>query len=80
MPVLQASFGTAQERAEIATAKEILCQTPLENLDKTVKALMRERPGKEVREAMLEWLATVPLSEFNRLKAIYLVHFGHTTE
>jgi hypothetical protein len=53
---------------------EILKQTPLQDLDVVLTLLKRHRPAGEVCTALLEEIATAPLSEFNGLKLVYFRH------
>ena len=53
---------------------EILRRTPLEGLDKTVRALKRHRSDAEVRRAMLDLIAGAPLEHFGTLKAVFMAH------
>ncbi|MET0166929.1 MAG: hypothetical protein ABW318_18235 [Vicinamibacterales bacterium] len=53
---------------------EILRRTPLERLDKTVRALKQHRSGAEVRQAMLDLIAGAPLEHFGTLKAVFMAH------
>ena len=52
----------------------ILRRTPLERLEETVRALKRDRPAAEVRQAMLDLIAAAPLEHFGTLKAIFMAH------
>ena len=52
----------------------ILRRTPLERLDKTVRALKRHRSGAELRQAMLDLIAGAPLEHFGTLKAVFMAH------
>lgn len=69
------TLSSRRERAESSTAVELLVQTPIDRLEETVKALKRHRPAKEVRDAMMQRVAAAPLSEFETLKQIFLIHF-----
>jgi CBS domain-containing protein len=62
------------------SAVEVLNRTPLEQLEKKVKELKRHRPAEEVRKAMVERIAHAPLTDFERLKGIYLKHCGDAPE
>ena len=53
---------------------EILRRTPLERLDKTVRALKRHRSRAELRQAMLDLIAGAPLEHFGNLKAVFMAH------
>ena len=53
---------------------EILRRTPLERLDKTVRALKRHRSDAELRQAMLYLIAGAPLEHFGTLKAVFMTH------
>jgi hypothetical protein len=59
---------------ESLPALEILQQTPLERVEETVRALKERRPAAEVRQAMLDLLATAPLAHFATLKGVFLAH------
>ena len=61
---------------EQASAVELLKRTPLDQLEETVRALKKQRPAEEVRKAMVERIASAPLTEFETLKTIYLKHCG----
>jgi hypothetical protein len=39
-----------------------------------VKALKKHRPAAEVRQAMVQLIAAAPLSDFGKLKQIYMTH------
>ena len=52
----------------------ILRRTPLERLDKTVRALKRHRSGAELRQAMLDLIVGAPLEHFGTLKAVFMAH------
>jgi hypothetical protein len=56
------------------TALELLQRTPLDQLEQTVKALKKDRPAAEVRQALVQLIAAAPLSDFGTLKHIYMVH------
>jgi hypothetical protein len=58
----------------------ILRRTPLERLEETVRALERERPTAEVRQAMLDLIAGAPLEHFGHLKAIFMAHCADPSE
>ena len=53
---------------------EILRRTPLERLDKTVRALKRHRSRAEIRQAMVDLIAGAPLEHFGTLKAVFMAH------
>jgi hypothetical protein len=53
---------------------QVLRRTPSERLDKTVRALKRHRSAAEVRQAMLDLIATAPLEHFGALKAVFMAH------
>jgi hypothetical protein len=61
---------------EQVSAVELLKGTPLDQLEETVRALKKQRPAEEVRKAMVERIASAPLTEFETLKTIYLKHCG----
>jgi hypothetical protein len=61
---------------EQACAVELLKRTPLDQLEETVRALKKQRSAEEVRKAMVERIASAPLTEFETLKTIYLKHCG----
>ena len=61
---------------EQVSAVELLKRTPLDQLEETVRALKKQRPAEEVRKAMVERIASAPLTEFETLKTIYLKHCG----
>jgi hypothetical protein len=54
----------------------LLQRTPLDSLDQTIKALKKHRPTVEVRAAMIELLATAPISRFEPIKQLFVKHFG----
>ena len=56
------------------TTDDLLEQTPLQDLDVVLTLLKRHRPVGEVCTALLEEIATTPLSEFNALKLVYFRH------
>jgi hypothetical protein len=53
---------------------EILRRTPLKQLDEAVRKLKEERPEAEVRQAMIDLIATAPLAHFQTLKAVFMTH------
>lgn len=55
-------------------AFEILKRTPLDKLDEAVRALKQHRSDAEVRQAMIDLIATAPLTHFETLKAVYVTH------
>jgi hypothetical protein len=55
---------------------DVLQGTPLDKLDETIEALKKRRPAAEVRAAMIELLATAPLSDFAAIKQVFMKHFG----
>ena len=61
---------------EQASAVELLKRTPLDQLEETIRALKKQWPAEEVRKAMVERIASAPLTEFETLKTIYLKHCG----
>ena len=63
-----------REREKQSCALELLKRTPLDKLEEAVKALKQRRPAVEVRQAMIEVLATAPLSHFETLKRVFLTH------
>jgi hypothetical protein len=56
------------------TMKDVLKQTPLHELEAVLTLLKRHRPVGEVCTALLEEIASAPLSEFNTLKLVYFRH------
>ncbi len=56
------------------TTDDLLKQTPLQDLDVVLTLLKRHRPIGEVCTALLEEIATAPLTEFNALKLVYFRH------
>ena len=56
------------------TTNALLKQTPLDDLDAILPLLRRHRPVGEMRTALLERIATAPLSEFSALKRLYFRH------
>ena len=58
------------------TALDILRETPIEQLDDMVARLKKKRPAEEVCDAMMNLIASAPLSQFETLKYVYLRHFG----
>jgi hypothetical protein len=61
---------------EGVSAVEVLKRTPLDQLEETVEKLMKHRPNGEVRAAMVERIARVPLADFDKVKQVYLKHCG----
>ncbi|MGH6629843.1 MAG: hypothetical protein ACREB3_08935 [Burkholderiales bacterium] len=59
---------------ESLPAVEILKRTPPERLEETVRALMERRSAAEVRQAMIDLLATAPLAHFATLRSVFLAH------
>ena len=58
------------------TTNAVLKQTPLDDLDAILRLLRRHRPVGEVCAALLERIATAPLSELSALKGLYFRHCG----
>jgi hypothetical protein len=56
---------------------ELLQRTPLDKLDETIEALKKHRPAAEVRAALIELVATAPLSDFATIKQVFMKHFWH---
>lgn len=56
------------------STNDLLKQTPLQDLDVVLTLLKRHRPAGEVCTALLEEIASAPLSEFNALKLVYFRH------
>ena len=76
MNALRALLRMGPSPDEQASAVELLKGTPLDQLEETVRALKKQRPAEEVRKAMVERIASAPLTEFETLKTIYLKHCG----
>ncbi len=53
---------------------EILRRTPLDKLDDAVRALKQHRSDGEVRQAMIDLIATAPLTHFETLKSVFVTH------
>jgi hypothetical protein len=58
------------------TPFQLLRRTPLDQLDETIEALNQRQPVAEVRAALIELLATAPLSDFAAIKRVFMKHFG----
>jgi hypothetical protein len=58
----------------------ILRRTPLERLEETVRALKRDRPATEIRQAMIDLIAGAPLEHFGHLRAIFMAHCADAGE
>jgi hypothetical protein len=56
------------------STNDLLKQTRLQDLDVVLTLLKRHRPVGEVCTALLEEIATAPLTEFNALKLVYFRH------
>ena len=65
---------TGRDSEAELTVLELLQRTPLDRLEQTVKAMKKNRPVAEVRQAMIQLIASAPLSNFATLKQIYMVH------
>jgi hypothetical protein len=76
----KALLHTGTEPDDQVCAAELLTETPVDRREDTVKALKRDRSPKEVRRAMSERIARVPLSDLEKLKHIYLKRCGDATE
>lgn len=63
----------AAEDERLATV-EILRSTPLDRLDETVRALKQRRAHADVRQALIDLMATAPLSHFETLKDVFMAH------
>jgi hypothetical protein len=57
-------------------AFEILQRVPLERLDEAVAFLKRHKPAAEVCSALMTFIATAPLAEFELLRDVYRKHCG----
>jgi hypothetical protein len=53
---------------------EVLAKVPIDQLDDAMRALKGCRSAEELRVALVERIATAPLSDSQALKAIYLAH------
>jgi hypothetical protein len=71
---LRALMQTGLSPEKQSSAVELLKLTPLDRLEETVEALKRERPGAEVRAALVERLGCTSLADFDTVKHIYLRH------
>jgi len=58
---------------------EILQHVPLEQLDEAVAFLKRHKPVGEVCGALMAFIATAPLVEFETLRDIYRKHCADRT-
>ena len=76
MNALRALLRMEPSPDEQASAVELLKRTPLDQLEETVRMLKKQRPAEAVRKAMVERIASAPLTEFETLKTIYLKHCG----
>jgi hypothetical protein len=56
------------------TVEEVVRHASLDRLGDVVTVLMRYHSSQEVCSARLERIASSPLDQFNRLKAIYFDH------
>ena len=65
---------TGRDSEAELTVLELLQRTPLDRLEQTVKAMKKNRPVAEARQAMIQLIASAPLSNFATLKQIYMVH------
>ena len=66
------SIGAVED--ERLPTVELLRRTPLENLDEAVRALKQHRSDVEVRQAMIDLIATAPLTHFETLKTVFMTH------
>lgn len=57
-------------------AIELLKSTPPDQLEAMVRALKTHCPTEEIRKALVDRLARVPLDDFDTVKHIYLKHCG----
>jgi hypothetical protein len=55
-------------------ALELLRRAPLDKLDEVVRALKQRRSEAEVRQAMIDLIATAPLAHFATLKVVFMTH------
>lgn len=76
MNALRALFRAEPKMADNVSSVVLLRSAPLDQLEETVKSLLKRRPSEEVRQAIIERMAQAPLSDFDTLKAVYLAHFG----
>lgn len=60
--------------SEHACAADLLRHTPIEQLDRTVQDLKQLCSAAEVRQAMMEVFARIPLAQFGEVKDVYLRH------
>jgi hypothetical protein len=65
-------IGAAEDEA--LPTVEILKRTPLAQLEETVRVLKQHRSAAEVRQAMIDLIATAPLAHFATLKGVFLAH------
>jgi hypothetical protein len=80
MKTLTRLFRMAPVEDERLPVISILRRTPLERLEETVRALKRDRPAAEVRQAMVDLIAGAPLEHFGHLKAIFMAHCADAGE
>lgn len=78
MKVLRTLLRTGSAEDERLPTIEILKQTPLGELEDMVRALKERRSAAEVRQAMIDLIATAPLAHFATLKAVFMAHFADT--
>jgi hypothetical protein len=74
MKALKKLLPRLRAEDESLPAVEILKRTPPERLEETVRVLKQRRSAAEVRQAMIDLLATAPLAHFATLKGVFLAH------
>jgi hypothetical protein len=74
MKVLKKLLRMGAVEDERLPTVEILKRTPLDKLDEAVRALKEQRSAADVREAMINLIATAPLAHFRTLEAVFMAH------
>ena len=64
MNALKKLLRTGAVDDEPLSTVEILKRTPLEQLEETVRVLKQHRSAAEIRQAMIDLIATAPLAHF----------------
>jgi hypothetical protein len=64
---------------DLDALRGVMRGAPFDRLDLAIRRLKRSAPSEEVRKAFLEVVAKAPSLDFEKVKRLYLKHFGHAT-
>lgn len=74
MNTLRDPLRTGAKPDDELSAVELLSRTPLDQIDEAIRGLKGRRSSDEIRKALVERIALAPLSDFQILKSIYMIH------